>query len=628
VALGAPYDSSAGAPFPLMSTTGEIDGLCLPTGADPCFDLSGASATPPATMASVITATSGWNGPALVLGPRVYIPDGNTDQVECFDYSTAASCANFPFQPSNLGLLYTVTADWQRPTCIWVNSDNGSAQIQNFDAYTAGGCGQGPIRVLASSFVVPTQLCIPTTYTSLQVLSPPPASYTSGTVTFEDADGNPIPGTIVEPLDATGTVSLTGLNLNTALGLPEFLITLTGSSGTPTSVEVQLTWTGVNDPSCVPGGHPTTPNVVFVHGINGNFVGLQNAAIGNDPSDKNWIELLQPLASKSNLSIFAYYQDAGYSDAAPSTPNVDCALVAPPPVTDPHKYLYVDPTASPYLGTVSSSFCDSQSALAFDAQALDGLVKLSKSNVVVANSMGGAITRGWLAYAQHNDPTDTSPEMTNLKDVVFLQGAQQGSWIAAGGAALQNAFGSVSQIPILDGLAQNLENYLVQKIGFDPRRPGVVDLAPVSKWYKSVNPDPFPVKVNYFNVATDEVAVANTCVLFLCWDAGQLDLGDLVLLPGQNTTKALPSSGGSLFLPKPQSGFARYQDVIGRAYTFSLLDVLGDLSAVTTLAGDSATHFNFGSHVNEASAFTVQSCNSTQQETVTNLVLQVVQNQC
>lgn len=256
--LGFSYDSSYGAPFPLMSASGTITGFCLPTGSDPCYDLSGNSVNTPAGMTSAIPATSGWNGPGLVLGPRVYIPNGNSDQVDCYDYGTSAACANFPRSFSNLGLLYTVNPDPQRPTCIWVNSDDGSGQIQNFDAYTGGACGQGPIRVLASSFVVSSQLCQPASYTSLQVLSPARNTYTSGTVSFEDGDGNPIPGIADETIDNTGAVSLSGLNLTTSTGLPEFLITLVGASGTPTSVTVQLTWTGTYDPSCIKPGTTTT----------------------------------------------------------------------------------------------------------------------------------------------------------------------------------------------------------------------------------------------------------------------------------------------------------------------------------------------------------------------------------
>ncbi|HEY5429679.1 MAG TPA: hypothetical protein VIK04_11225, partial [Solirubrobacteraceae bacterium] len=134
--LSFSYNSSAGAAFPLLSATGALQGLCLPTGTDQCFGLDGSSVATPAGMTGVIPATSGWNGPAFVLGPRVYVPDGNTEQVECFDYSTGASCANFPKTLSGLELMYTVNPDPQRPTCIWVNADGGQQQIQSFDAYS------------------------------------------------------------------------------------------------------------------------------------------------------------------------------------------------------------------------------------------------------------------------------------------------------------------------------------------------------------------------------------------------------------------------------------------------------------------------------------------------------------
>ena len=114
--------------------------------------------------------------------------------VECFDYSTERGCANFPKTFSELDYLYTVNPDPQRPTCIWVNSDNGAHQIQNFDAYTGEACGRGTIRVLASQFVVPSPQCTPASYVSLQVLQPARAPYTSGSIAFDDGDGNPIPG--------------------------------------------------------------------------------------------------------------------------------------------------------------------------------------------------------------------------------------------------------------------------------------------------------------------------------------------------------------------------------------------------------------------------------------------------
>lgn len=243
--------SNYGAPFDLLDTVGNPIGFCFPDGSGKCWDLGGSQVQPPAKLTSAITANSGWDGPGVVLGPRVYVPNGNTNQVQCFDFANSTTCANFPKSLANLSLLYSVTLDPLRPTCLWVNSDNGSGQIQNFDAYSGGACGQGPIRVLASSFIVPTQVCQPATYTSIQVTSPQRSAYTSGTVAFQDNNATPIVGAADRPLDGSGTADLSGLNLSTSLGLPQFLITLVGAGGAPTSVAVKLTWTGTDDPSCV-----------------------------------------------------------------------------------------------------------------------------------------------------------------------------------------------------------------------------------------------------------------------------------------------------------------------------------------------------------------------------------------
>jgi hypothetical protein len=255
VKLGFGYVSQYGAPFALLNAKGATIGLCLPTGTDQCFNLEGETVNTPAGLTEAIPATEEWNGPGLILGPRVYVPNGESDVVNCFDYSTGKTCAHFPKTFQNLGLLYTVNPDPQRPTCIWVNSDDGSAQIQDFDAYTGEACGQGTVRVLASQFVVPQSQCTPATYTSLQVLRPAPNTYTSGLVEFADGDGNPI-GLESRALDATGTTSLAGLELNTPTGLPQFLFTLNGESGEIGEVEVKLTWEARYDPTCI--GEKTT----------------------------------------------------------------------------------------------------------------------------------------------------------------------------------------------------------------------------------------------------------------------------------------------------------------------------------------------------------------------------------
>ncbi len=268
VTLSFSYVEENGAPFPLMDATGKIIGLCLPTGTDQCYTLEGeATATPPG-LTSVVAGSSPWNGPAFVLGPRVYVPNGNYEgdvgDVECFDYSKDEGCEHFPktFPAGEFVYLYTVNPDPQRPTCIWVNSDAGGGtlpvQIESFDAYTGEACGQGTIRVLASQFVAPAPQCTPANYVSLQILNPARSTYSEGTVAFADGDGDPIPGLAEITLDETGTASLNGLGLNTATGLPQFLFTLHDPTGPVGSVEVKLTWEGNYDESCAGDGRTVT----------------------------------------------------------------------------------------------------------------------------------------------------------------------------------------------------------------------------------------------------------------------------------------------------------------------------------------------------------------------------------
>ncbi len=257
IAVPSSYIGTNGSAFPLLNAAGVITGFCLPTGTDECFDLGGATVATPAGMSGVIGGNSPWNGPAVTIGARVYLPNGNGGQVECFSYATGAGCANFPKVLSNASYLYTVNADPQRPACIWVNSDSGSAQIQNFDAFSGGSCGQGAIRVLSSSFVVPTEACAPKKWLTLAVNTPPRAQYTSGSVDFLDSDANAIPGVPSQPLDGTGNVDLSTLALTSTL--PQFLITLNGLQGSLGQVDLTLTWDATYDASCVSANVVATP---------------------------------------------------------------------------------------------------------------------------------------------------------------------------------------------------------------------------------------------------------------------------------------------------------------------------------------------------------------------------------
>lgn len=250
IAMPVGYIGGHGSAFPLLNSAGGTTGFCLPTGTDECFDLTGASVPTPAGMPAVISKSSMWNGPSVKLGARVYVPDGSSNRVECFSYSTGAGCDNFPKVLSNASYMYTVNSDPQRPACLWTNADNGSAQIQNFDAFSAGSCGQGAIRVLSAAFVAPSQVCAPSKWLSLVVGTPARNQYGSGSVGFVDSDGNAIAGVAGQSLDANGGVDLSAQPLTSTL--PQFLITLNDlTTGTLGQVVVTLTWQATFDPTCV-----------------------------------------------------------------------------------------------------------------------------------------------------------------------------------------------------------------------------------------------------------------------------------------------------------------------------------------------------------------------------------------
>ncbi len=133
---------TGGTAFPTLGTTGAVMGFCLPANGDPCFKLDGSSAPTPANLAAIVPQGIWFNGPAVTIGTRIYVADSGVNGVACYDYATNAACANFPTPKTftNLNLIYTVNVDPHRPFCLWVNSDSGSAQIQNFDPTSGGAC--------------------------------------------------------------------------------------------------------------------------------------------------------------------------------------------------------------------------------------------------------------------------------------------------------------------------------------------------------------------------------------------------------------------------------------------------------------------------------------------------------
>lgn len=280
------------APFPQLSANGATVGVCMHISGTPCFTPAGASSTTPADMPTAMApGTYNFDGQAVVIGARVYVPQDSSQVVECFNYATNASCQNFPKTFSNLGLLYTVNRDPYRSSCLWVNADNGADQIQNFDAFSGGACADAPYRVFASSIVASPHQCLPAKYTSLSVTSPAYTTYTSGTVDFENSNGVPIAGIKTHKL-VKGKTSLTDLNLSADEKLPQFVISLTGAPAGLKSITVQVEWSGKYNSQCVSakshvvGAGPPGPPVHVgghVHSMTGHVTWKPPASDGHSP---------------------------------------------------------------------------------------------------------------------------------------------------------------------------------------------------------------------------------------------------------------------------------------------------------------------------------------------------------
>jgi hypothetical protein len=251
-----PGSYQSGAPVPMLSTAGAIIGVCLPTTDEWCYTLTAAAAAAPPGFGAAMGTTSYYNALPLILEDRVYIASWDGDTVRCYDFGSQQQCPNFPLAMQDASLVYTVNPDPQRPACLWINADNGNAQIQNFDAFSGESCGAGAIRVLTSAVVPPDPACTPLDWTLLQVLDPARSTYTTGTVAFRDSDGGLIPGATDVTLDGTGSADLTNQPLGASR--PQFLVALEGLAGPIGEVTIELTWTGENLPQCGQVVPPTT----------------------------------------------------------------------------------------------------------------------------------------------------------------------------------------------------------------------------------------------------------------------------------------------------------------------------------------------------------------------------------
>ncbi|GEP32565.1 hypothetical protein NSZ01_03330 [Nocardioides szechwanensis] len=415
-----------GAPFPVLDTAGATRGFCLATGnpAD-CYNVTGGALAIPFGLTSTLRENHRFNGPAVILGDRVYLANDVYSKVQCYDFGSAAPCPSFPRPITS---IYTVNADPARPSCLWVVSNvgvGGSSAVTPMDAFTGKECDSGSIRVLASPVISPAAQCVPDSYTQLAILSPDRTTYTDGAVAFLDGNGAPITSIADRPIGADGTVDLTGLNLNTAAGLPQFLITLNHpTTTTPTAVTTELSWNGADAPECNPPAPPPAADLSLTKNVD-----VSTAAAGQTVTYTLTVHNAGPADSHDVTITDALPAGLTWSSSSPGctgTTTVTCQLntvpsgasrsvviqatVTPPPPPPPPTTGPTDPTLThqldatkveAHLSVVGPSTA-TQSATCPDGYlATDGTVRIDHvdggtlSDVSVVSSAATPDGTGW-----------------------------------------------------------------------------------------------------------------------------------------------------------------------------------------------------------------------------------------
>lgn len=357
--------------------------------------------------------------------------------------------------------------------------------------------------------------------------------------------------------------------------------------------------------------------IVFVHGINGNARDVQ--------SKRDYGELNQAIEDRygaSNVTYFPYYQDRAYAMPGSNPPQCDGTQPGPdlrgqgilPEITD--------------ASSTSSMQCDSQSDLGIDATMLDDTIKGLPDDrgpvAIIAHSMGGGITRGWLDLAQH-EGSGSGAALAKVDTLITFQGAQQGAIGANIGQYLGKVWSSDQKaggwwIPAILSKIQSFVPFYVL-------RPAVHELYPQSPWYKGVNPQGVPADLNYFNFYSD--IQAKLQINLLWWHLvtkGTASLGDEVFLPGTDVPTDVPTYGGARFLPggvnSPASGANRYEWDLANLHTVVFSPNPDTLSQrVAQVLGDPRSHFKLSRHLDEKDVVPVPDCKTGQTSTVTQQIL-------
>ena len=329
--------------------------------------------------------------------------------------------------------------------------------------------------------------------------------------------------------DAAGHVTVT--YTGTKLGQDTLRVFVdTNGDGLPSPGEFQttagITWTNtaVVEPAA---------QLLFLHGV------TSNAKNSFTPAQ----DALRSKFTAKWVTNFVYYQDVANKGVGG---DCDTTASAQQPPTRPDNL-----AGMPYDESQNSTaICDSQGSVAENAIRLDDTIKhLYASNhkkvILVGYSMGGQTIRTFLAYSTK---VADGVAANDVDSVITMHGVEQGSWLATF-AAKSNVYDSLYG-PYTGTVLSHLASALSLP---DPTRLASVGFSPESLFQNWVdtNSDALP-DIPTYNTWGDERITVRHCFLPFgngCVSSDTTKMGDVVLLPGNDSPTSTPATGGERFLP-------------------------------------------------------------------------------
>lgn len=274
---------------------------------------------------------------------------------------------------------------------------------------------------------------------------------------------------------------------------------------------------------------------IFVHGINGDFNDHPFGSLMGRIEERYLDPNGEPL-----VDYFRYHQDLGNR-----TPQgcEERSLTQVLPYHDTLGY----PVTLPSPG--EPPYCDSNDDVGVNGLFLEADIRRLRARwqvdkiTLIANSMGGAIVRAYLAYAAAKRAYTGLADTLDIVDgVVFLQSVHQGAY----GAAVK---GFVDESPILQPIRDDIADVVRDTFHLDPDRPALDDLAPRSEMIRFVNRlEHVPTELHYINARSD-IRLRPAIGLLGFRFPVTVPVGDYLLLPGDQDPTTTPAGGGAGFLP-------------------------------------------------------------------------------